>query len=192
MFTATLSTIVKIWKQPRCPSANEWIKKILCVYTHTYMYIQWSTVAVVQSLSCIWLFETPWTAAHQASLFFTISQRYMQVSKEAGKVVWYSHLFQNFPQFVVIHTVKGFCIVNEAKTDVFLEFSCSLYDPTDVGNLISGSSAFSQTNLNIWEFSIHVLLKPSLKNFEHYFASVWNECNCVIVWTFFGIIFLWD
>ena len=189
MFTATLSTIVKIWKQPRCPSANEWIKKILCVYTHTYMYIQWSTVAVVQSLSCIWLFETPWTAAHQASLFFTISQRYMQVSKEAGKVVWYSHLFQNFPQFVVIHTVKGFCIVNEAKTDVFLEFSCSLYDPTDVGNLISGSSVFSKFSLNIWKFSVHILLKP---RFEHYFASKWDECNCAAVWTFFGIAFLWD
>ena len=86
-------------------------------------------------------------------------------------MVWYSHLFKNFPQFVVIHTVKGFSIVNEAEV-VFLEFSCFFYDPTDVGNLISGSSAFSQSNLNIWEFSVHVLLKPSLKNFEHYVASV--------------------
>ena len=86
------------------------------------------------------------------------------VSKEAGKVVWYSHLFQNFPQFVVIHTVKCFDIVNEA--DVFLELSCFFHDPADVGNLISGSSAFSKASLNILKFLVHVLLKPSLENFE--------------------------
>ena len=85
-------------------------------------------------------------------------------------MVWYSHLFKNFPQFVVIHTVKGFSVVNEAEVDVFLEFSCFFYDPTDGGNLISGSSAFSKSNLNIWKFSVHVLLKPSLQNFHHYFA----------------------
>ena len=85
-------------------------------------------------------------------------------------MVWYSHLLKNFPQFVVTHTVKGFSIVNEA--DVFLKFSCFFYDPTDVGSLISGSSAFSKSSLNIWKFSVHVLLKPSLNNFEHYFASV--------------------
>ena len=85
---------------------------------------------------------------------------------------WYSHLFQNFPQFVVIHIAKGFGIVNKAEVDVFLEFSCFFDDPTDVGNLISGSSAFSKSNLNIWKFSIHILLKPGLENFEHYFASV--------------------
>ena len=87
---------------------------------------------------------------------------YTQVSQETGKVVWYSHLFKNFPQFVVIHTVKGFSGVNEA--DVFLEFPCFLYDPADVGNLISGSSAFSKSSLYIWKFSVHVLLKPSLKD----------------------------
>ena len=87
-------------------------------------------------------------------------------------MVWYSHLFQNFPQFIVIHTVKGFGIVNKAEIDVFLEFSCFLDDPADVGNLISGSSAFFKTRLNIWKFMVHVLLKPGLKNFEHYFASV--------------------
>ena len=86
-------------------------------------------------------------------------------------MVWYSHLFKNFPQFVVIHTVKGFSTVNEAE-DVFPEFSTFLYDPVNVGNLISGSSAFTKTSLNIWKFSVHVLLKPSLDNFEHYFASV--------------------
>ena len=87
-------------------------------------------------------------------------------------MAWYSHLFKNFPQFVEIHTVKGFSIVNEAEVDVFLEFSCFFYHPTDVGNLISGSSAFSKSILNIWKFSVHVLLKLSLENFEHYFASM--------------------
>jgi len=87
-------------------------------------------------------------------------------------VVWYSHLFQNFPQFIVIHTVKGFGIVNKAEIDIFLELSCSFNDPADVGNLISGSSAFSKTSLNIWKFMAQVLLKSGLENFEHYFASV--------------------
>ena len=85
-------------------------------------------------------------------------------------MVWYSHLFQNFLQFVVIHTVKGFSIVNEA--DIFLEFPCFFYDPVDVGNLISGSSAFSKSSLYIWKFSVHILLKSSLKDFEHYLASM--------------------
>ena len=85
-------------------------------------------------------------------------------------MVWYSHLFKNFPQFVVIYTVKGFGITN--KADVFLELSCFFYDLEDVGNLISGSSAFSKSSLNIWKFTIHVLLKSGLENFEHYFASM--------------------
>ena len=87
-------------------------------------------------------------------------------------MVWYSHLFQNVPQFIVIHTVKGFGIVNKAEIDVFLELSCSFFDPADVGNLISGSSSFSKTSLNSWKFTVHVLLKPGLENFEHYFASM--------------------
>ena len=87
-------------------------------------------------------------------------------------MVCYSHVFQNFPQFIVIHTVKGFGIVNKAEIDVFLELSFSFDDPADVGNLISGSSAFSKTNLNIWKFMVHILLKSDLENFEHYFASV--------------------
>ena len=87
-------------------------------------------------------------------------------------MVWYFHLFKNFPQFVVIHTVKGFSVVNEAKVHVFLEFLCFFYDPIDVGNLISSSSAFSESSLNIWNFLVYVLLKASLENFEHYFASV--------------------
>ena len=113
----------------------------------------------------------------------------IQISQDAGQVVWYSHLFQNFPQFVVIHTVKGFSIDNEAEVNVFLEFSCFFNDPMDVGNLISGSSAFSKSSLNIWEFLVHVLLKPSLENFEHYFVSMWNEYNCEVVWTFLALPF---
>ena len=85
-------------------------------------------------------------------------------------MVWYSHLFQNFPQLIVIYTVKGFGIVNKAEIDVFLELSCLFDDPVDVGNLISGSSAFSKTSLNIWQFTVHVLLKSGLENFEHYFT----------------------
>ena len=96
----------------------------------------------------------------------------IQISQEAGKVVWYPHLFNNFPQFVVIHTVKGFSVVNEAEVDAFLEFSCFSYDLTDVGHLISGSSAFSKSSLNIRKFKFHVLLKSGLENFEHYIASV--------------------
>ena len=87
-------------------------------------------------------------------------------------MVWYSLLFKNFPQVVVIHTVKGFSVVSETEVDIFLEFSCFFYDPADVGNLISGSSAFSKSSLNIWKFLVNVLLKPGLENFEHYFASV--------------------
>ena len=116
----------------------------------------------------------------------------IQVSQEAGQVIWYSHLFQNFPQFIVIHTVKGFDIVNKPEIDVFLELSCFFNDLADVGNLISGSSAFSKSSLNIWKFTDHILLKPGLENSEHYFTSVWGECSCVLVWAFFGIAFLWD
>ena len=87
-------------------------------------------------------------------------------------MIWYSHLFQNFSQFIVIHTVKGFGIVNKAEVDVFLELSCFFDDPADVGNLISGSSAFSKPSLNIWKFMVLVLLKPGLENFEHYFTNV--------------------
>ena len=96
----------------------------------------------------------------------------IQDFQEAGKVVWYSHLFKNFPQFVVNHTVKGFSIVNEAEVDIFLEFSCFLYDLTNVGILLSGSIAFSISSWHIWKFSVHVLLKPSLKDFDHYLGSV--------------------
>ena len=99
----------------------------------------------------------------------------IQVSQESGQVVWYSHLFQNFPQFLVIHAVQGFGIVKKAEIDVFLELSCLFNDPADVGNLISGSSAFSKTSLNIWKFTVHVLLKPGLENFKHYFTSVCNS-----------------
>ena len=111
----------------------------------------------------------------------------IQISQEAGQVVCYSHLFRNFPESIVIHTVKGFGIVNKAKIDVFLEFSCFFDDPADVGNFISSSSAFSKTSLNIWKFTVHSLLKPRFENFEHYLTSMWDECNCAVVWAFFGI-----
>ena len=99
---------------------------------------------------------------------------YIQISQEASKVVWFSHLSKNFPQFVVIHRVKGFGVINKAEVDVFLELSCFWFfdDPTDVGNLIPSSSVFSKSRLNIWKFMVHILLKLSLENFEHYFASV--------------------
>ena len=109
---------------------------------------------------------------------------------ETGKVVWYSHIFKNFPHFVVIHTVKGCSVVNELEVDFFRRggrFRCFFYDPKDVCNLISGSSAFS-----VWNFSIHVLLKPSLEDFEHYLASMWNQLTCKVFWTFFGIALFWD
>ena len=112
--------------------------------------------------------------------------------QEPGKVVWYSHLFKNFTHFVVIHTVKGCSVVNELEVDFFWgggRFPCFFYDPKDVCNLISGSSAFSKFSLYVWNFSIHVLLKPSLEDFEHYLASIWNEHNCTVVWAFFGLPF---
>ena len=115
-----------------------------------------------------------------------------QFAQETSKAAWYSHLLKNFPQFFVTHTVKGFDVVNKAEADVFLELSCFLHDPADVGNLISGSSAFSKSSLNIWKFLVHLLWKPGLENFEHYFTSVWDECNFVVVWACFGIAFLWD
>ena len=102
-----------------------------------------------------------------------------------ANILWKGNTF-------VIQTVKGFGVVSKAKVDVFLELSCFFDDPVDVGDLISGSSAFSKTSLNIWKFMVHVLLKPGLVNFEHYFASLWDESNCEVLWTFFGVAFLWD
>ena len=110
----------------------------------------------------------------------------MRVSQETGKVICSSNFLKNFPQFVVVHTVEGFCIVNEAEIDIFRKFPCFFYDPTNVGSLISGSSDFSKPSLYIWKFSVHVLLKPSLVNFEHYFTSMWNEHNCAV-----GLNILW-
>ena len=95
-------------------------------------------------------------------------------------------------QFIVIHTVEGFGIVNKAEIDIFLELSCFFNDPADVGNLISGPSAFSKTSFEHLQLTVHILLKPGLENFKHYFTSMWDECNCVVVWAFFGIAFLWD
>ena len=116
----------------------------------------------------------------------------IQISQEAGQVIWYSHPLKNFPQFVVVHIVKDFGVGNKAEVDTFLELSCFFNDPSDVGNLICHSSAFSKYSLNIWKFIVHILLKPSLENFEHYFDSMWDESNYVVVWAFFGFACLWD
>ena len=113
---------------------------------------------------------------------------HIQVSQETGKgkVVWYSHLLKNFPQFIVIHTVKGFNIASEAQVNVFLELPCCLHEPTNIGNLISSSSASSKPSLYIWKFLVHISLKPRLKDSES------NRCNCIVVRTFFGIALLWN
>ena len=112
-----------------------------------------------------------------STLFLT----WIQVYQESGKVVWYSYLSQNFPQFLVTHIVKGFSVVSKAEVDVFLELPCFLRDSTHVGNLISGSSDSLKLILYIWKFSVHILLKLSLKDFQHNLASMWNEGNCTIV-----------
>ena len=125
-------------------------------------------------LSCVRLFVTPWTVAHHTPLSMGFSRQQ-----------YWSGL--PFPS-----PVKGFGTVNKAEIDVFLKLSCFFDDPEDVGNMISVSSVFSKSRLNTWKFTVHVLLKPGLENFEHYFATMWDECNCVVVWAFFGIAFLRD
>ena len=115
----------------------------------------------------------------------------IQISQEAGTVVWYSHRLKNFSVCCDPRCQKLWHS-QWSRSSIFLEFSYFFDDPEDVGNMISGSSAFSKTSLNIWKFTVHVLLKPCLENFEHYFTSVWDDCNCAVVWAFFGIAFLWD
>ena len=136
---------------------------------------------------------TPFPISNQSVVpcaVLTCFLTHIHISQEAGKVVLYSHLLKNFPQFIVIHTVKGFSILSEIEVVVFLELSCFFNDPVDVDNLISAS--FSKSSLNFWKFLVNVLLKPGLDNFEPYFASMWDECSCVVVWTLFGLAFLWD
>ena len=119
--------------------------------------------------------------------FLTCIQISLYAENEAGQMIWYPHLFQNFPQFIVINSVKSFGIVNTEEINVFwnsLAFLMTLL-------MLAFSSAFSKISLNTWKFSVHILLKPGLENFEHYFTSVWDECNCVVVWAFFSIAFPW-
>ena len=116
----------------------------------------------------------------------------VQISQEAGQVFWYSHLLKNFPCFVVIHTVKGFSIVNKAEVDVFSGVLLLFLWFNGCWQFDLWFLLFSKSSLNIWKFLDYVLLKPHLENFEIYFANIWDECNCVVVWTFFGIAFLWD
>ena len=114
------------------------------------------------------------------------------IFQETGKVVWYSHLLKNFPQIVVIHTSQSLEHSQWSRSDVFLEFPCFLYDPMNVGNLNSGSSALSKSSLYSWKFSVRILLKSHLKDFEHNLTSMWNERSCTVLWSFFGIALLWD
>ena len=109
-------------------------------------------------------------------------------------MVWNSHPFKSFPQFVMINRVKDFSVVDEGEADVFLEFPCFLYDPANVGNLMSGSSSFSKPSLKIWNFLVHVMLKPSVQDFKHNLTSIGDECNCLMVSTIFSITLLgnWD
>ena len=116
----------------------------------------------------------------------------IQVCQEADNVVQYSHCIKNISWFVVSHTSKGFSIVNETEVDIFTGMPCFFYDPAYVANLISGSSALFKFSLHIWKISVHVLLKSSLNDFEHNIVSMWNECNCIVIWTFFSIVLLWD
>ena len=116
----------------------------------------------------------------------------IQVSQEAGQEVWYSHLFQNFPQFVVIHTAKGFGIVSKAEIDVFLELSCFSKTQQMLAIWSLVPLPFLKPAWTSGSSEVHILLRPGLENFEHYFISMWDECNCVVVWAFFGIAFLWD
>ena len=109
-------------------------------------------------------------------------------------MVWYSHFFKSFPQFVMIHTVKGFSVVDETEVDIFLKFPCFLYDPSDVGNLISSSSSFSKPSLDISKFLVHIMLKRNMQDFKHDLTSMEDECSCLMVSTFFSITLLgnWD
>ena len=116
----------------------------------------------------------------------------MQVSQETGKVVWYSHLFKSVPQFLMFHTVRGFSLVSETEEDVFLEFPFFLYNPANVGNLISSSSSFSKPSLDIWKFLVRIILKPSMQDFKHDLTSMGDECNCPMISTFFGTTLLGD
>ena len=136
-----------------------------------YSFLYWEPVIV----SCLVLTVATWP---------TYRSLRKQVRWSGIPVYW--RIFHNI---FVIHTIKGFSVVNKAEVDVFLELSCFFYNPVDVGNLISGSSALSKSSLNNWKFSVHILLKPNLENFEHLFPSVWDECSCAVVWAFFGIVF---
>ena len=168
---------------PACVSSSPAFHMILCIWVK---YSGWQYTTLTFSFPN---FEPVcWSLSGSNCYFLTCTQ----VSQETGKVVWYPHLFKNFPQFVVIHIVKGFSIVSESKVDIFLAFSYFFCNPTDVGNLISGFSAISKSSFYIWKFSVHILLKPSLEDFEHDLASMWNECSCVVVWSFFGIALLWN
>ena len=125
-------------------------------------------------------------------IFFLNSVAFWPTYRFLRGQVRYSQLFKNFPQFVVICRVKGFSVHNEAEVVIFLKFYCLLHDAVNVGNLISASSSSLEPSLYIWKFSVHIMLKPRLNNFEHKLARMWKEHSCMVVWTFFGIALIWD
>ena len=137
---------------------------------------------------------TPFLILNQSVVSYRVltvpSWTHIQVSQETGKLVWYSHLSERFPHFVMIHTVKGFIMVDETVVDIFLEFSCFLYDPVNVGSLIFGSSSFSKPSLDIWKFLVCVMLKPHMQDFKCELTSMGNECDCLMVSTFLGTTLL--
>ena len=153
-------------------SQQSWLQLVLHPAQHfawCTLYINYISRVTIYSLDVLFPSLEPVCCSMSISncCFLTC----IQISQEAGQVVWYSHLFKNFPQFVVIHTVKGFGVVNKAEVDVFPELSSFFHDPADVGNLISATSVLSKSSLNIWKFTVHVLLKPGVENFEHYFLA---------------------
>ena len=177
-----------ILEPPKIKSATSWFQLVLPPAQHFWWcpLQEWQYTALMYPFS--YLEPVCCYMSSSNCCFLTC----IHIPQDTDKVVWYSPLFQNFPQFIVIHIVKGFGIVKEAERDVFLELYCFFDDTVDVDNLISGSSAFSKISLNLQKFTVQVLLKPGFKNFEHYFASVWDECNCAVDWAFFGIAFIRD
>ena len=166
-----------------------------CFYLYLFIFLFasiWTQYIHLLSISlCLICYFPIWNQSVVPCPVLTVSSWPAYRFLKTGQKVWYYHIFKNFPDFIVVHTVKGFGLVNKAEIDVFLELSCFFSDPVDVGNLISGSSGFSKTSLNIWKFTVHVLLKPGLENFEHYFFFFFFHCSGfrhTLTWISYGFI----
>ena len=151
-------------------------------------HISWTDRVTTDSY--VVLLSQSWTNQFHTRGSHCCFLNHIQVSQETGKMVWYSHLSKSFPQFVMIHTVKGFSVVDEKEIDVLLKFPYFLYNPVNVGSLISSSSSFSKPGLDIWKFLVHIMLKPSMQDFKHVLTSMGDESNCLMASTFFGTILL--